>query len=1222
MASDGSSSGGSLIGGIFGAVVGFFLGGPAGAVKGFMYGSTIGGLLAPPTGPDQFGPRLDSLKITTSSNVATRPRAYGTVAHHGNLTWAKDDEYVEVATTKKVRTGLFSKTKVTTYSYFFTGIYTFARTEVSKVLRVWHAGGRDLVYSATSTDPDTQIASGEFLKYCKFYLGTDTQTADEIMATDVGAASASGHPGDFHIRYNMYPLENYQNNVGNLDPKVEYTTVDVDTSDIDLLENIPAATEGSEQDHYPLLHNVPFVGPDGADLWRLGLADTSGYTSTITGNLYTATPDGNLIYRSASTPIYDAGELASNTASHGKSDRRVFVSSSLYITATYVGSGGTQHPLISQPASWTILPQTFGSLWESSALPYYEMDGTFASVIDSLYAQMTLTDEQVYQYFFSIDPFSSAQTTQTTETPFIFQLINGPGTFLFSAISTDPSVAFDSPVTEEWYGDEYTYEVTLRVFVHDQDGGAIRNYLVPVGSSVPSRQTHYCYIDDVLYFVHTVSGVNYINKILKNGLRFTSPLGGDLAGLSLIKIGPLNDELMFVFSDGGDCIRAGLDFDFDIGAGTIDATDMDVYLDAAEVLAEFGNKSSAFFNNVSFDFNQMFYCLGGNILRRESITGDEEDFGDAPDLILGTSFPSSFNIWKLGNLLAVSTYGGAMDKVGVQWFSLGIVASPGKILLADVLTAENALAGITSSSIDVTTIDQEVRGYVVSEIGPIRNVTSQLQAIFPFDVIQSGYKNKYVKRGLTSVATVTWQELGQGISLTQDREMETQLPYKVELTYIDVDLDYAPNVQFAERVSSSKNIVRLNIPIVLTASEAAQAAEILLGIYHMERRTFAFTLPPTYRNLEPSDIITLAMKDVTYVVRLTNVHYLANGQLECQAKQHRETVYTSTAAGASGQIPKPTTIPSIANPIAGIFDMPTITDANNAAGYSAVMASLSDSWVGGDLFRTLDNQASWQNVASFGFSAVWGICTTVLGAHGGHVIDEGSELIVKPYNGEFASVTETQFLNEETLIVYGVPGRFEIIGYKTAVDNMDGTYTLSYLMRGRRGTEQYTGTHAVNDYFALISSSKFIGATTASLDTLIINRAVTVGREIDSASNINLTYAGVNLTPLSPVDAFGVRDSSDNLTGYFTRRTRLNDGLSILDQIYAGVPIGEAAESYEIDIMDGDDVKRMIPATSETFEYSAADQITDFGSEQSSVLVNIYQISAAVGRGYVGAFTI
>ena len=57
--------------------------------------------------------------------------------------------------------------------------------------------------------------------------------------------------------------------------------------------------------------------------------------------------------------------------------------------------------------------------------------------------------------------------------------------------------------------------------------------------------------------------------------------------------------------------------------------------------------------------------------------------------------------------------------------------------------------------------------------------------------------------------------------------------------------------------------------------------------------------------------------------------------------------------------------------------------------------------------------------------------------------------------------------------------------------------------------------------------------------------------------------------------------------------------------------------------MQGVTLKRtIIGLTSPTTIYTAAQQVTDFGSAQSSVLVNVYQLSAAVGRGYAGIATI
>jgi len=65
--------------------------------------------------------------------------------------------------------------------------------------------------------------------------------------------------------------------------------------------------------------------------------------------------------------------------------------------------------------------------------------------------------------------------------------------------------------------------------------------------------------------------------------------------------------------------------------------------------------------------------------------------------------------------------------------------------------------------------------------------------------------------------------------------------------------------------------------------------------------------------------------------------------------------------------------------------------------------------------------------------------------------------------------------------------------------------------------------------------------------------------------------------------------------------------------------LGENVEQYEIDIYDDNTyttVLRTIAATSESAEYTAAQQATDFGSAQAQVYVKIYQISQTVGRGY------
>ncbi len=62
-------------------------------------------------------------------------------------------------------------------------------------------------------------------------------------------------------------------------------------------------------------------------------------------------------------------------------------------------------------------------------------------------------------------------------------------------------------------------------------------------------------------------------------------------------------------------------------------------------------------------------------------------------------------------------------------------------------------------------------------------------------------------------------------------------------------------------------------------------------------------------------------------------------------------------------------------------------------------------------------------------------------------------------------------------------------------------------------------------------------------------------------------------------------------------------------------------EAYEIDIMNGGSVVRMLTSATPAVTYTAADQITDFGSAQTSITFNVFQMSAQFGRGIAGAYS-
>ncbi|MGK3946072.1 hypothetical protein ABK046_47955, partial [Streptomyces caeruleatus] len=69
--------------------------------------------------------------------------------------------------------------------------------------------------------------------------------------------------------------------------------------------------------------------------------------------------------------------------------------------------------------------------------------------------------------------------------------------------------------------------------------------------------------------------------------------------------------------------------------------------------------------------------------------------------------------------------------------------------MADIVAAECDLVGLEVSDIDVSTMTDEVRGFRVGAVAAVRSNIDPLQGAFPFDIIQSGYQVRFIRRGLT-----------------------------------------------------------------------------------------------------------------------------------------------------------------------------------------------------------------------------------------------------------------------------------------------------------------------------------------------------------------------------------------------------------------------------------------------------------------------------------------
>jgi hypothetical protein len=228
--------------------------------------------------------------------------------------------------------------------------------------------------------------------------------------------------------------------------------------------------------------------------------------------------------------------------------------------------------------------------------------------------------------------------------------------------------------------------------------------------------------------------------------------------------------------------------------------------------------------------------------------------------------------------------------------------------------------------------------------------------------------------------------------------------------------------------------------------------------------------------------------------------------------------------------------------------------------------------------------------------------------------DRGNSVNVKmQYGTPPVTATEDAVLNDATLNLVLMGG--EYFQYVTRTLEGDGSWTFSTLLRGLRGTEQYIATHVVGENLLVIDSTlgrRDLGAS--EIGDTDHYRAVTPGRDISGAITVVLPFTAAAHRPYSPVHGVLLRDTvTDDWSISATRRTRVG-GANVDGQ---AVPLGEVSEAWEADVLDGGDVVRTLSGTSLPLVYTAAQQVTDFGVEQTALDINLYQISPTLAlRGF------
>jgi hypothetical protein len=559
-----------------------------------------------------------------------------------------------------------------------------------------------------------------------------------------------------------------------------------------------------------------------------------------------------------------------------------------------------------------------------------------------------------------------------------------------------------------------------------------------------------------------------------------------------------------------------------------------------------------------------------------------------------------------------------------------ILATP---TLPDIVTDVSKRSGLQATDIDTSLLAPVTPpgGYVVGRVTGAADILKPLALAYFFDGVESNGVIKYVPRGgATASLTVPETDLGlwkDNHELVEQMGMAQDLPREISVLFNDPALDYQQNTQKKRRhtkIVHTKQQMLIELPFTVTPGTARQISEKALFLAYLERRPFEMNLwKALYMLYDPTDVITFVYEGLTIKMRIVKIGIGVDYQVAVTGVFEDQAVYTSVIAGTSGSGVIPATGRTLPDTTLFLFDSPLLRDIDSNDGGSGLYFAMSAidiaTWPGASLQKSSDDiNFAQENTSSVGCS--YGICGNTLGVPpiSPWVWDMVNTLTIFMTQGTLAGATDLAVLNGANALMIGS----EVIQFANAVQNGDGSYTVSRLLRGRRGTDIYCNTHGAAELVVDLNAGGVIRQPEAmsEVQNLRYYRPVTFGADISTITSQLFTLQANDLRPYAVTSVESTRDDSFNLAVTWIRRTRIGgdwlNGIGI-------VPLSEVTESYDVDIMNGNTVVRTLSGlTSPDMSYTAADQTTDFGSPQPAITMNIYQNSATIGRGFVKTVTV
>jgi hypothetical protein len=1133
------------------------------------------------------GPRLGDLAVQSSARGVPIPKVWGSMRIAGNLIDGKKyEERTEESLGGKFGGG--GGTQVT-YKYFADFAVSLCEGPITGVRRVWL--NSKLWYTAADDASETELeASADHERYGKLYLGTTSQLPDPTLEAIHGAGNVPPYRRTAYIVFTRLPLENFGNAIPNVSVEVC---------------NTPASFTA------PTIHTGANDG---------GTFGTNMIREPETGRIFKTTSDNTYlrVFDSALSSSIRLISLPSKTTSEVDSTP-CYVPTTREIWAPYNTAAGASLAIIDPDALVIKAVPTMSMTTPGPA--FYNPAKDEVVVHDHSGGNQTLYfNPQTRVGVAGLNLFSGAA---------LAGVYIGPG-------GSDNATCAETggDVGALAYNDLYQFTIlaadpnpSVAHAAYLADGWVIANYctaLPPVGAYFPSLWRKsipapaLCY--GCLYIApHEVIAVwgadNRVRLVSANTYGLIADYEASEFGTTKNWVSYDSKRDVLYWCCGATTISRHL-YTIDLdplshGGTPVRGSSRTLPYDPRDGMCWARSTDRIYIRDSAQSGADIFGLDAVTLADEQPIDGVT---GTRPGLypIDGKRFIVSGDYWK----------------VPIK----PLLPNSGE-LLSQIVQDLCKDAGLALGDLDTLALTDFVHGYVRAQPMQATAALQPLMLAYQFDGVESEYLLTFPKREGSSVGTIPEDDLGAreigqdpGPPLSISRMQETDLPTALSIHYSEPALYYQQGSQIHRRVyTRSQQTMEIDLPIAMSATLARRLTRRLMNRSWVERTRYRFAVGPEYLWIEPGDIVKVLVDNATHLVRLDKVEFGAPGLVLAEGVAQRITLLPFLDEVAAdldaapiyeegGELPPPDEIPApelapVPSTRLVLLDLPIFLDQHNDAGFYYAVCGYAAGWHGAVLYKSTDSGATYAALDGMITPAAIGSATTALASGPTTIWDHGSSVNVYLTQGTLASDTEANVLAGTNMAALGAHGRWEVLAWQTATLESDGTYTLSNLLRGRKGTEHAVGSHAIGDTFvALTASVDRAPMQSGELGLERTYKGVSIGGSFAEAQAQGFTNGGVGLEPYSPVHLKAVNNGDGTYTVSWIRRTRAQ---AEWRDLVEDAPLFEDSESYRWEVWNG-----VTLASSGTVSVPSATVAASPG-----YTVKIAQISVLAGTGYYSEIT-